>query len=335
MPYGNYRGRKGGRNRSASTSSSSFSSTFSGGRSRQSKTRGGNSRSRVKRTSNPKSRLLSDKKINTLVEVRMQEIAKKEVEKGIKLLTKRNYLFHSYDPVTNEYDVLAPRSDLIDWTGSVVELSNIAKTDTQTRPNVPQVDDPETMVDENADGDGPNQLMAGVPMDGRRWGDIIYLKSVVANIRVRSFELTDSDLDLFQTIKVKYAFVLLRDEETVMTDPTDEPDANELLMMHPFGYQAKLDPELNMVFHGRKKTVLCQGETILNINDTSTSEKFHTIYKKFPKPIMIKYPVLDQNGQTPNKKVYFVCRSTIPAASGYDDIKPSLYACTKLNYYEA
>lgn len=303
--------------------------------SRQSKGRRRNPRSRVKRTGKINARMLSDKKINTLVEVRMQEIAKKEVEKNLKTLTSRKYLFHTYTPATNVYTLTTPnRRDLIDWAGRVVEVSNIPKTDIETITNAPQVDDIDTAMDENADGDGPNQLMIGDAIDGYRWGDTIYVKSVSANLRLRSFELQSNDVDLFQSVKIKYAFVLWRDEEDTMHDITAEPDADELLMLQPFGYSAKLDSTLNMKFHGLKKTVLCQGETILNMDDIQSSEKFHTIYKKFDKPIQLKYDSNDQNGQLCNKKIYFVCRSTMPAATT-DTSKPSVFVCTKINYYEA
>lgn len=331
MPYGKY---------VKSYRRHSFSNSFAGGVSRQSNKRRGGARASYARSRRPrkaKSSLLSDKKINTLVEVRMQEIAKKEVQKNLKVLTSRKYLFVNYDLLTNEFNTISPaRPDLVDWVGNVVELSNIAKTDSATTPNVPQVDDPDTMQDENADGDGPNQIMLAQDINGERWGDIIYIKSVSANLRIRSMQLTDEDLDLFQSIKVTYAFVLWRDEETTMDDVTAEPDANQLLKSpQPWAYQAKLDKALNMVFHGLKTTVLCKGETILNMNDISTSEKFHTIYKTFDKPIQISYDPRSQNGQRCNKKLYFVCRSTIPAHQDYQDVKPSVYACTKVNYYEA
>lgn len=286
---------------------------------------------------NRKNSKLLDKKINTATEVACLRIAKAEIEKNLKINTKRNYLFHTYDLETNEFAVLLDRPDLIDWTGQVVELSNIAKTDAQTLPNQPQADDPLTgNLDENNDLDGPNQIMLGQDISGERWTDIVYVKSLSAQVRLRSFMLDTDDLDLFQTIKIKYAFILVQDDEATMMDVNNKPDANEMLFMQPFGYGgAKLDKELSFVFTARKRKVLCSGQTILNMNNDQTSEKFHSIYKKFDKPIQIVYPARDQNGQQANKKIYFVCRSTIPADSGYDGVKPSLYACCKINYYEA
>lgn len=303
------------------------------GRSRQT-TKRRRPRPQVRYTGKPKTYKLSDKKINTLVEVRMQEIAKKEFAKSLKVLVSRKYLFNSYDPSTNIWTNLSGNPHLIGWDGQVVELSNIPKTDIQTQVNVPQADDPLTSLDENADGDGTNQLMLGQPIDGERWGDVIYIKGVSAQLRLRSFELTGSDLDLFQTIKIKYAFVMLRDEESIMDSVADKPTANECVRLDPWGYQPQLDKSLNMIFHGRKKKVLCQGETILNMNSTETSEKFHTIYKTFSSPIQLVYDENSQNGQRVNKKIYFVIRSTIPENSGYDGVKPAVYVCSKIRYYE-
>lgn len=275
---------------------------------------------------------LSDTRINTLVEKRMVEIAEKTVHDNLKILTSRKYLFHRYNPNTNEFTVFDPQRDLIDWTGSVVELSNIPKTDIQTRLNAPQADDPDTAVIEPLDGDGANQLMLGQAINGERWGDIIYIRSLSAQIRVRSFQLTSEDMNLYGQVKVKYAFVLWRDIEENMDDAIVEPSASQLLRLNPWGYKGSLDKSLEMEFNALNSRVLCQGETILNVDENQTTERFTNIYKKFKKPIQISYDVEDQNGQKCNQKIYFVCRSTVPPT--YDDIKPSLYACTKVNYYE-
>ena len=280
---------------------------------------------------------LSDKKINTMVETRMVEIAKKEVEKNLKFLTSRKYLFCSYNNNTNVYTVLAPRSDLIDWDGNVVELSNIPKVDVETIPNVPQANDPMTMVNEAADGDGGNQLMIGDTIHGYRWGDTIYIKSLSANLRLRSVQLEadGSDLDLYGTIKINYAFVLWRDEETTMDLVLTEPEAIELLNTpKPFGYSGKLDRSIEMKFNGLNTRTLCSGSCLLNVNDNMTTERFTSIYKKFDKPIQITYDDNDQNGQRCNQKIYFVIRSTVPSAGAYAGIKPSVYVATKINYYE-
>lgn len=277
---------------------------------------------------------LSDKKINTLVEQRMVEIAKEEVEKNLKVLTSRKYLFHTYNPLTNEFQVLANRSDLIDWKGRVVEVSNIPKTDVQTTLNQPQIDDPDTAQDENADGDGPNQLMLGQTIHGERWGEIIYIKSLSANVRLRSILLEDTDIDLFGTVKIKYAFVMWRDDEATMDLVGVEPESQQLLRMNPFGYKGALDKSLEMDFNGLNTRILCQGECMLNLNESQTTERFTTIYKKFDKPLQIIYNERSQNGQVCNKKIYFVCRSTVPSPLSYADIKPSVYVCTKINYYE-
>ena len=308
---------------------------FSGAISKR--TSGGSRRPNTKYRKKPYNARLSDKKVNTLVEVRMQEIAKKEVENSLKVLTSRKYLFTRYSPISNEFTALSPPSDLIDWTGHVVEISNIHKTDIETRANVPQDDDPLTMGDEQKlDNDGTNQLMIGDAINGYRWSDIIYIKSVSAQLRLRSFVLDENQqLDMFQTVKVKYAFVLWIDDQTEVFDPNVKPDADQLLRMDPWGYKSSLDTVLAMRFNSLKSRILCQGETILNMNDNQTSEKYTVIYKKFNKPIQLVYDSQSQNGQKCNKKIYFVARSTVPANAAYNDVKPSLYVCTKINYYEA
>lgn len=280
---------------------------------------------------------LLDKKINTAVEFRMQQIAKKEVEKNRALLTLRQYLYVDYNLITNTFNVLGTRYDLIDYDGIVTEISAIPKTDVETRTNVPRADNPHTAFNENTgDNDGANQLMVGDPINGYRWGDVVHVQSVSAQIRLRSFQLTDSDMDLFQLIKVKYAIVLVEQDQDIMDDVAEVPECNQMLRINPWGFMgAKLDRDLQITFSSLKKRVLCQGETTLNLTDIQTSEKFTTIYKKFPKSIPLHFLPTSQNGQKCDKKIYFCAVSSVPAHSDYNDIKPSLFACVKLNYYEA
>lgn len=277
---------------------------------------------------------LFDTKINTAVEVRMQEIAEKTVNDNIQVLTKRNYLFCNYDKDTNEFSVMEPRQDLMDWTGKVFPVS-IPKSDIVTILNDPPDENPLSMELEADNGNGFNQLMVDKQVDGRRNGEVIYVRSLSAQIRTRSFQLSDTDINVFQTIKVKYAFVLWTAPEGIIDDPAiPGPTAIELLRLNPWGYKKTLDHELNKVFNGQKSRVLCQGETTLNVKNDQTSERYSTIYKKFKKPIMIQYEVDDQNGEYSDKKIYFVVRSTVPAHEDYDGIKPSLFACLKINYHE-
>lgn len=278
---------------------------------------------------------LLDKKINTLLESRMQEIAQDEIEKNLKVLTSRKYLYVKYNPQTNDFQVIQPtRRDLIDWEGRVTELTNIPKTDMETLPNIPQaVDDLDTAIDETVNNNGVNTVMIGDPVNGYRFSDIIYIRSLSAQLRIRSFGLTSDDIDIFQTIKIKYAFIMVTGSQNEMYDPLHEPSAKNLLRMDPWGYKSSLDPVQALEFNQVKSRILCQGETTLNMTEEQTSEVYTVIHKKFDKPLQLVYESDDMIGQKVNHKIYFVTRSTIPY-SYTEDIKPSLYACTKINYYE-
>lgn len=302
----------------------------SGGRSRR---RGATRRSAGKKFT----RLLSDKKINTLVEVRMKEIAQDQIKKDRKLLTSRKYLFVKYDKHKNTFDPFPMRPDLIDFTGRCVELSNIPKTDSETVVNLPQLDDPLTMGNEQLDdNDGANQVAIYDPINGYRFTDQIYLQSVSAQLRIRSEQLEDTDLDIYGQMKIYYAFVLWKDEETAMDIETFKPEPIQLMSKpKSWGFSAKLDTSLNATYTGLQTRILCSGECVLNLNDIETSEKYHTIFKKFDKPILLNFKSDSQTGQKVDKKIYFVARSTVPEHIDFKKIKPSMYVCTKLNYFEA
>lgn len=309
-------------------------------------TRNSKWRSRRRRKAGAKSRLpmsrLSTKAIDSRVEVRMQEIAKSEISKNRKLLTSRKYLYHDYNKITNTWTPLTTvqgqntiHHSLIDWEGSVVELSNIPQVDVNFETNVPQADDPETKDDENSDGDGSGQGAMTQTMQGRRHSDQIYIQSVSAELRIRQERLADSDPSKFGHTTVYYAFVLWRGEEVTMDNVTTKPDYNQLCRKpRPWGYSSKLDLALEQVFNGLKTKVLCRGSTKIPLDDVSTSEKFTTIYKKFKNPIKVQFQVDSQNGQKANKKLYFCCASTIPALENIV-LKPSVAVCTKVNYFEA
>lgn len=277
---------------------------------------------------------LADKQVNTLIELRMKEVAQKEIQKQRKLLTSRKYIFHRYNPATNEFFNLPSASHLVSWTGKVIELSNISQVDIEMAVNAPQSDDPDTAANENLDGDGLAQGAPTQGINGRRESNQIYIQSVSAQLRIRSQRLGNNETDEYGRVHVKYAFVLWRDEEVIMSDPTQEPDAQELLMMNVFGYAGKLDLSLEQTFHSLKTKVLCKGETFLNMNEDYTSEQWKTIFKKFEQPIKIQYAVASQNGQECNQKLYFVCRSSIPDSAD-NGVKPTVYAVTKVNYWEA
>lgn len=280
---------------------------------------------------------LLTKKVDTLVEHRMQEIAKVEVEKNLQVLTKRNYVFCDYDPVTNEFNELDgdATNSAVSWAGSgPVELTNIGKVDMAAILNVPQSDDPETKEDENLDGDGTNQVSQAQIIHGRRQSNEVFIKSLSAQVRISVDEIATQNT-LLSSTKLKYGFYMYTGTDANMTDVSFEPAVNELITMNPFGYKSTLDKPLTTLRRQSTVRKLAEGTITISFNDMARKDIFRTIYKKFDRPIRIQYPPLDQNGQQANRKIYFCAKSTTPDAAGYDTVKPHLHVCTKLNYYEA
>lgn len=281
---------------------------------------------------------LQDKKINTLVEVRMQEISKQEIAKSRVLLTSRKHLFHNYSATTNVFSPLMEGqfdTSKIGWEGRTVELSNIQQSDVDFSIRLGQSNDPATGGDETAHGDGAGLGAMTKNLQGRRVGNIIQIQSVSANVRVRGLKLdyNVTNNDNINKVMVHYAFVLWRDEEIIMSDPATIPDPNQLLNQpYPWDYVSKIDLSLEQEFNGLKTRVLCSGKTQVTLNRNRTDEKFTAIFKKFKKPITIQYDPQSQNGQKCNQKLIFVCRSTCP--DNQTAYLPSVHVLTKVNYFE-
>lgn len=266
--------------------------------------------------------------IKEMVKDECREIARQEIRKNRLNLVKRNYLFGEYDPEHNEFaDGLQ-----IDFTGLVVPLSQIGLNDAAAIVNVPPTDIPETMEDENADGDGVNQVAEIQTRHGRRTTDSIKLTGASLDVRVKYVKDTTAETD-YDQVEVRYAILALKVRSTDAGVAFVDPPARRLLEWNPFGYSPALDTVLNQEMSEDIVKVICKGKTFVTANEMYTDIKFDNIYKRLNTPLTLNFAPGDQNGTTPLRwRIYAVFRSSVPAA--LDDYQPIVHAAAKLYYYE-
>lgn len=288
-----------------------------------------------------KSRLL-DKKINTLFEKRSKEIAQEEIAKARVTLIRRQYLFGEEGfPRSQDFaSGVWGEGSQITWDGSVVEISNIPKSDIASQINVPQQDDPETNVNEQlADmaADGQLQLHTVAPNHGERNTESV--KVTGFSVAIRASVKRSGTLDpIYDGVFLKYSVVAVKNDDIDIVGW--EPPAERVLPMKRFGYDGQLDlTELAETSLIKYKTLL-KGKMHLKTSFNMGNVKIKEHHVKLPKPLLLSWNPLDQTGQRPNRvKLFFVIRSTIPAPQGqqddtYDEYYPTVNACVKTRYFE-
>lgn len=294
--------------------------------------------------------------INTVKKVAKEE-AKKVLSKERNIFIKRNYLWHKYLHIENSFISITAENpwnnngvlekyEQIDYDGRAVLLSNIPAVDIEIIANDPQADEKQTgNVNENLDGDGIAQGMPTQSIMGRRTKNILKLQSLSATLRLRTLMNHADNDDSRGFVKVKYAFVLWRDEGMNVPIPQANPVRYPaplpitLLSFRPFGYTSKIDHKIEGKQDTQKTRTLLSGETTLPRHNSRTTEKFVNIFKRFDNPITLKYAPDSQNGIRTvgdSWRLYFVCRSDVSRGSDGDhsDLYPRVQVCTKLNYYE-
>lgn len=274
---------------------------------------------------------LADKRINTLVEVRMEEVAKKEAAKVRINLIKRNYLFAHFNLTTYQWTPLGNNIDRIPFSGAVVELSAIPHADVEFIANAPPVDNVFTANDESQDGDGVGQGMPEKSLHGRRTSELVLLTGCSLNVKVTTpIAPAAPSLD---SVTVRYNIVAWkhRDMDTATTTAT----AEMCLPWHPhaFGYSPSLDVRTRQLQTDEKIRVLAKGSLTLSSSTIRNNIKFGKCSARFKTPIYLDYRPDDQNGQFPKSWKILACfRSDVPDTMLAQ--APRLAVCSKLYYYE-
>lgn len=273
-----------------------------------------------------------DKKINTLLEARIQEISKEEAHKTREQFVKRNTWLGAYTPATNIFGIGEP----IDWDGKILELSRIRMTDVATLANQPVQDDPLTTdLDEQKDqqADGTNVLHTIDDTNGERTGHLVLVTGFTVKIRAAVTELNVNaqGVEIPDDVIVKYAIYRVRDDYA--GGPTVPPTAKQLLTWRPWNYSAAIDDKLQIETYRYKKQRICGGKLRLTYSQVRPNVKFHEQNVRFANPHKLEYAVSDQSGERPlHFKYYLAVRSTAHQQGGPINLVPKVTCMTQLRY---
>lgn len=308
---------------------------------------------------------LASKRVDTLIERRMQEIAKKEIKKSIVKLYDRNYYWGTVDKEANA----VTQGRRVFYDGIVQRICQIDKQDINQVLNAPDAEPDDAKMQEEVDADGAVQGMFTQTMHGRRVSDIIKVDGFTVSIK--SFmDRCPNEFDhggagpnavgnaawhqwflrrpngeydriLPETIIVKWALVRVYDDQAplgpiIQTIPTVE----SLLPFRPWGYTAALDDDLKNETLLIKKRTLCKGSFSFRADDTRNKDKTITFYKGFKNPLTVKYLPEDQNGQqTVSSRFFFVMRTNVPQQTltqllDYSPFAPRFNLCIRTHYHE-
>lgn len=258
-------------------------------------------RRRFRRVPRKKSyaRRLKDKKINTVVEVRMKEIAAKEAAKNVVKLIVRDYQFGAYAEATNKFT-----PGLINHTGARHECSRILKAT--------------TLVDLNS--------------NGYRLGNQCKILGFKLKLRA-SLEENNSLAYLEHSVLSWRLIRIMADWD----QGAAAPDVQECMPWFPFGYDSKIDTDIKPEQLDRKIRVLMKGSISFRSTETRASVTTKSYFKKLSRPLIINYNSDDLDGQSApiDYKFYLVCRSNVPDLTADNAMFPGVVACLKTYYVDA
>lgn len=278
---------------------------------------------------------LRDTKINTLVEKRIEQISKKEIQKSINTLCYRQMLLMNYEPITNAFTELAPAVSQVDWHGTVVECSNISVQDIEFTISLPPVNDPLVSPDSYPPPVGAGTGAPITDENGRRRGNTIMITGVSADIMAYVDRLADVAIlgPQYDNVEIRYGFYLWREDLAVMTTPPFfKPSAQQLMKWRPFDYNKSIDTAIEAETDHAKVRKLAEGKLYLKYSRSFGASKYKKISHRLKVPVPITYLVNDQTGQEAvNWKLYCVVMSEIPPALAI--LKPHCAVCAKVYYH--
>lgn len=313
---------------------------------------------------------LASKKIDSLLERRIQEIARQE---QVTLICRRwcaggdaqniemqpalgedaqNKSYHTYKKALAEPTVFK-------------NMISIQKIDVEQPVNNPQLPAP--------DQGGAQQGMEIISRHGKREKDLVKIKAISLEFRLKSdygmTELADesnSDAsaklqDYYARnqghISFEYKVVMVQSENNNVLICDPEEVAKKALPYDEFGYSSKLDPDYKEIQRATRYKTLMKGKVNCspgvvwnklghdaNAPGADDSPSFSvspvykewTQYKKFNKPIEIQYAPNDQDGiEKVKHDIFLVYKSNVKAASAnpLDTACAPRIACISKVYY--
>lgn len=283
---------------------------------------------------------LMDKKINTAIERRAVQIARKEAAAVRVNLIKRNYLFAAYDKQENLWTPMVGANGnplyRVDFGGLQYKLTqNIYKADNSAVPvaniGVP-ADVPETDVNESLQPNyGPNLVSNMESLHGRRTQDTIKCTGCKVNLRFTLDEQPDIN-NSYSEVVLRAALVMVRRTDPLI-NPWVDPSSRSLLIWNPVGFSKALDDQIDNINVTYKKKTLKEFTIKFTHNSLKSRERTKILNYRFKKPLDLRFDASEAYGAPENYNIYLVLRSNIPPSAD-EDQKPIVMACSKLFYYE-
>lgn len=296
-------------------------------------------------------RKFRDKKINTLIEKKIQTIAKAEALKVRQMLIHRSYCFTRFNLATGLYSAnyfyvkdlnqFIGNGATIDWTGRAIKISQIPRVDNASILNVAVDDVEETEQDEANYGSGVNVVGEIKVRHGKRINQEIKIHGFSINIRAflrtipqQSTAVEEDFLDTtnpqFNSSTIHWAIVTKAVDNT---SPNEDLVIKQALRINFWGYSSALDLAENRQKKQQNIRKIMSGKIRMKHSMTMPTIRNVSKYIKLKHPIKIIYEVTDQKGiNVENKEVYLVIRSDIPASALYLQYKPQVQCVTKVYY---
>ena len=282
---------------------------------------------------NKKTSKLSDKRINTLVELRCQEISKKEIAKQVQRLLYRQYLFGPYDPLTN----LFTAGTRVSYNGLIQALARIQKRDNSTAVTVAPLAQP-YQTPATWENPGGNVIADITGADGFRTSNMIRIKGLRLQMRVLSNLFTFNPA-VPTTPQHEHSYLYWMVCATVYDGSeliNSVPIPSDMLSIPRFGYNKKLDEVfLDNTKYEKKIKVFGRGVIKMPCSTQQTNVSFINKWIDMKNQRVI-YDDYDQNGAQVQKwKPFIVFRSSIPEIVANHPYMPLLNACCTLHYTDA
>lgn len=284
---------------------------------------------------------LRDKRINTLLERRMQAISKREVAKAHPAMCLRQYLWNGYNVDTNVQENFQP---LTFETVQCVCQTQVPLIDNESEPLQAGGDIPETGVDESQGSQG---IEGGIDafgmtmtaphglLDGSRRGDSIKVSGWEALLAYKQVRALYTTLPEREYSTVLWSLIFLRNDQT--TGQQYVPDQlmrKRIMAIRPkhFGFHSRLDPTTDNVQKQVSFQTLASGKIRCPIGD-KTINRVRKIFWRPKNPKTISYRGGDHKGQYAIKgHIYLLLCSDTSASAPYNLFLPSVTVCTKLFY---
>lgn len=331
----------------------------------RSKRRSSRKRKRSKRTYKVSVGKLADRRVNTLIEHRMQAIAKQEIKKSIVKLYDRNYYFGTVNKESN----CVTGGRRIFYDGIVQRICQIDKQDINQVLNAPDHEPDDAKMQEEVDADGAVQGMLTQTSHGRRQTELVKIDGFTVSIKAfmdrcpNEFDHStmgpngagntawhqwflrrpngEYDRILPETIIVKWAIVRVYDDQAQLAPLIQTvPTVDSICPFRPWGYTAVLDDDQYLETKLIKKRVLCKGSFSFRADDTRNKDKTINYYRGFKTPLSVKYLPADQNGQQAvSSRFFFVMRSNVPQTTltqllDYSPFAPRCNLMIRTHYHE-